>query len=296
MTFEERLRASAGEIEAALGVLLAGRGDVPGRLEAAMRHAVLAGGKRIRPFLLIETAALFDVAASSAMPAAFALECVHCYSLAHDDLPAMDNDEVRRGKPTVWRAFGEWTAILAGDGLLTLAFELVAGMPGDAARNGRLVAELARAAGGAGMVGGQCLDLEADKLSQPDKPDIAHIERLQALKTGALFRFACQAGAILGRASRDEEQALTRFGDKLGAAFQLADDLLDADGEAAIVGKATGKDAAAGKATLIELLGMETARQRLRDIEVAALTEIAAFGPRADVLRETLRFAVARRS
>ena len=295
MTFEERLAARAIEFDRHFEELLDERtsaaSGVPERLGAAMRHAVMAGGKRIRPFLVIESAAIFGVAAEIAMPAALALELVHCYSLVHDDLPAMDNDEIRRGQPTVWTAFDDWTAILAGDALLTLAFEVLA-LSGRTQAS--LIVELARAAGRGGMVGGQCLDLEADKLGLPARPSLTHVGRLQAMKTGALFRFACHAGALLGAASETDETAMKRFGDTLGAAFQLADDLLDAQGEAVTVGKATGKDAAAGKATLVGLLGVEAARTRLTELAASAGEELVDFGSRADVLREAVQFAVRR--
>ena len=198
----------------------------------------------------MECAGLFGVAIEAALPAAAALECVHCYSLVHDDLPAMDDDDLRRGKPTVHKAFDEWTAIFAGDGLLSLAFALLAAPQthADPAVRAELVAGLAAAAGAGGMVGGQCLDLEADKLGVPQLPSEAHVRRLQAMKTGALIRFACEAGAILGRAATSQRQALVLYGESLGAAFQIADDLLDTHGDATVMGKAARKDA--GKATL----------------------------------------------
>ena len=290
--FETRLAARAAGFDQRLAMLLdpsaPGMAGVPQRLADAMRHAVTAGGKRIRPFLVVETAGVLGAGEDAPIPAALALELVHCYSLVHDDLPAMDNDELRRGKPTVWKAFDDWTAILAGDALLTMAFEQIAGPPA-------VVALLAKAAGAGGMVGGQCLDLEADKLGRPARATAEHIMRLQALKTGALFRFACEAGAIVGGADAATQAALTRFGEKLGAAFQLADDLLDVEGDPQTVGKATGKDAAAGKATLIGLMGLDAARTRLMDLEAQALADIAGLGPRADVLRETLHFACARK-
>jgi farnesyl diphosphate synthase len=302
MTFEKRLEARAAEIEAGLAEVLDGaaspRAGLPPRLAGAMHHAVMAGGKRIRPFLVTETATALGAEAAAAQPAAIALELVHCYSLVHDDLPSMDNDTLRRGKPTVWKAFDEWTAILAGDALLTLAFEHLGGAPCpglDDIKRLALVTGLALASGGRGMVGGQCLDLEADKLGQPKVPTAAHVRRLQSMKTGALFRFACEAGAIVAGASAEETAAMARFGAKLGEAFQLADDLLDIEGDAEMVGKATAKDAAAGKATLVGLEGIAAARTHLTGIERDALGEIAAFGARADVLRETLRFACARR-
>lgn len=302
MTFEKRLETRASEIETELSGVLdraasAGAG-LPPRLADAMRHAVMSGGKRIRPFLVTETATALGANAADARPAAVALELVHCYSLVHDDLPAMDNDELRRGKPTVWKAYDEWTAILAGDALLTLAFEHLgkAACPTlDDSQRLAIVSGLARASGGRGMVGGQCIDLEADKLGQPKVLTLAHVRRLQGMKTGALFRFACEAGAVIARASAEETAAMARFGAELGEAFQLADDILDIEGDAETVGKATAKDAAAGKATLVALDGLAAARAHLADIERKALAEIAAFGTRTDVLRETLRFACARR-
>lgn len=303
MTLEKRLADRASEVGSALSELLSPSAmqeqGVPERLADAMRHAVMAGGKRLRPFLVIETAAMLGAEAAISMPAALAVELIHCYSLAHDDLPAMDNDRLRRGKPTVWVAYDEWSAILAGDGLLTMAFEVLAdrrrGNLPDAVRL-NLSAQLALASGGAGMVGGQCLDLQADKLGQPEVQTQAHILRLQAMKTGALFRFSCRAGAMVAGASADDVARLTRFGEKLGAAFQLADDLLDVEGDVATVGKATAKDAAAGKATLVGMLGLPGAHAALDALEREGAAELSPFGARADVLRETLHFACARKS
>jgi farnesyl diphosphate synthase len=296
MAFSQRLESAARLVDLRLSAVLDGaaRAGAPERLVAAMRHAALGGGKRLRPFLVIESAALFDVAAETAADTAAALECVHCYSLVHDDLPAMDNDDLRRGRPTVHRAFDEWTAILAGDALLTLAFEVLAGVAraGGAGRNGELVASLARAAGAAGMVGGQCLDLEADKLGLPSRPDAAHVERLHAMKTGALFRSACELGAILGQAGPDERRALETYGAQLGLAFQIADDLLDVEGDAAAMGKAVRKDAA--KATLHAASDVETARRRLAAVAAEATGALAPFGSRADTLRAAAAFTVRR--
>lgn len=262
-----------------------------------MAHAVLAGGKRFRPFLVLETAALLGADRQDAMPAAAALECIHCYSLAHDDLPAMDNDELRRGQPSVWKAFDEWTAILAGDALLTLAFELIASRGDlDAATRNSLVRIIAAAAGPAGMVGGQCLDLVAEKLSPSVPLTIASVERLEAMKTGALIRAACDVGAVIGHADVRQRDALARYGRELGLAFQIADDLLDAEGEAEIVGKATHKDAAKGKATLVGLIGIEPARARLAETEAAAIAALESFGTSADTLREAARFVAERKS
>src|SRR5262245_56221483 len=265
MAFDQRLEFAAWTVEKRLSALLGAvaRAGAPERMVAAMRHAALGGGKRLRPFLVIESATLFDVPTETAADAAAAVECVHCYSLVHDDLPAMDNDDLRRGRATVHRAFDEWTAILAGDALLTLAFEVLASTaaPGGPATNAALVASLARAAGAAGMVGGQCLDLEADKLGRPSQPDAVHVEPLQALKTGALFRCACELGAILGQAGAGQRRALETYGQCLGLAFQIADDLLDVEGDAAAMGKAARKDTA--KATLHAAGDVETAKRRL---------------------------------
>ncbi|MBO0766573.1 MAG: polyprenyl synthetase family protein [Hyphomicrobiaceae bacterium] len=295
MGFNQRLNFTAQLVESRLSGLLdgVGRAGAPERLVAAMRHATLAGGKRLRPFLLIETASLFDVPTESAATAAAAIELVHCYSLIHDDLPAMDNDDLRRGRPTVHKAFDEWTAILAGDALLTLAFEVLAGgVPTGPAVNLAMVASLARAAGAAGMVGGQCLDLEADKLGLPPRPDAAHVARLQAMKTAALIRCACELGAILGQARPEEQRALETYGARLGVAFQIADDLLDVEGAATVMGKAARKDAA--KATLNAVGGIGLAKERLAELAADAVACLARFGDKADVLRDAIAFTVER--
>lgn len=302
MNFTQRLEQAARLVEARLATLLdelAGPEATSARLAAAMRHAVLGGGKRFRPFLVIESARLFDLPVEAALDTAAALECVHCYSLAHDDLPAMDNDLTRRGRPTVWCAFDEWTAILAGDGLLTLAFEILSRPTAHAEPNVRaeLVAALARASGAAGMVGGQAFDLEAERLADAGaKSDAAHVRRLQAMKTGALIRFATSSGAILARADASKRAALDAYGDALGFAFQIADDLLDVEGSAAEVGKAVAKDAAAGKATLVSMMGAQAARAKLAALETEAVALLAPFGARGEVLAEAARFVVRRRS
>jgi farnesyl diphosphate synthase len=294
--FEAGLADAQRAIEARLADLLAAPSGVPQRLTTAMRHAVLGGGKRFRPFLVMESAKLFAGGDVAALEVAAALECVHCYSLVHDDLPSMDNDRLRRGQPTVWAAYDEWTAVLTGDALTTLAFELLAGAPATAEVRVRLVRELAEAAGPAGMVGGQVIDLEADKLGHPPAPSLEHIRHLQALKTGALIRFACRAGPILaGRPAADVE-ALSRYGEALGLAFQISDDLLDATGDAATVGKAVGKDAAAGKATLVSLMGLAEARQALDDVGAAASTALAPYGTAAAALIGAARYMTRRRS
>jgi farnesyl diphosphate synthase len=298
--FKTRLQAVADTTERALESRLAALDGAPPRLVNAMRHAALGGGKRLRPFLLIETARLFGVALEGALPAAVALECVHCYSLIHDDLPSMDNDDMRRGRPTVHKAFDEATAILAGDALLTLAFEILGEETADPdpAVRARLIVDLARASGAAGMVGGQMLDLAAEGRytpgGHPPTMDIDAVLHLQALKTGALFRFAIEAGALLGRAAPDKAHALGTFAKLLGQAFQLADDLLDAEGDAVAMGKAAGKDAAAGKATLIGLLGAAAARDRLTAMVDEACEALTRFGTEARILEAAVRYVAQR--
>jgi farnesyl diphosphate synthase len=278
--------------------------ETPPRLLAAMRHAVMTGGKRFRPFLVIEMARLLggSEAAARAIDVAAALECVHAYSLVHDDLPAMDNDELRRGQPTVWKAYDEWTAILAGDALLTLAFEIIAraadepGAPLTAASGLALIWRLAAAAGPAGMVGGQMLDLEAEKLGEPRRPSAAHVRRLQSMKTGALLVFACEAGAIVAGASPEAVAAARIYGEALGLAFQISDDLLDVSGDPAVVGKAVGKDLALGKATLVAIEGADAARRHLEAAVARALAAVAAYGDKAGALSEAARFQLTRQS
>jgi farnesyl diphosphate synthase len=260
-----------------------------------MRHAALGGeAKRLRPYLLLECAALFGVAAEAALPTAAALECVHCYSLVHDDLPAMDNDDLRRGKPTVHRAFDEWTAILAGDALLTTAFALLADPQthADPAVRAELAAGLAAAAGAGGMLGGQCLDLEADKLGVPQRPSEDHVKRLQAMKTGALIRFACEAGGILGRAAPEQRRALIRLRRVPGRGLPDRRRSPRHARRCAVMGKAARKDE--GKATLVSVLGPQAAKARLATLEGDARAALDPFGERADILREAARFVVTR--
>jgi farnesyl diphosphate synthase len=296
-SFQAKLASAAQRVEARLARLFQEQsGGTPVRLLGAMQHAALGGGKRFRPFLVLESAELFAADPRNALDVAAALELVHCYSLVHDDLPAMDNDELRRGRPTVWKAYDEWTAILAGDALLTLAFEVICGDGSgiDVPTQSRLVRRLAMAAGGRGMVGGQTLDLEADKRGEPSAPTLAHIERLQSLKTGALIGFACEAGALLGGAAAADLAAMQTYGAALGQAFQLSDDLLDVSGTAAIVGKAVAKDAAVGKATLVGLLGEPVARQRLSALVDGACRALQPYGTRAASLIEAARFMATR--
>jgi farnesyl diphosphate synthase len=298
-TFETRLKNSAAEIEGLLDLLLApamlsdeiARPDL---LRSAMHYAVLNGGKRLRPFLVIESAALLGGNRQAALRVGAALESIHSYSLVHDDLPAMDDDDLRRGKPTVHIKFDEATAILAGDSLLTYAFDIIAAPETDLPDRSKteLVLAIARAAGLGGMAGGQALDLAAEKQA----PDEAGIIRLQAMKTGALIRFACEAGAIIAGASAEDRQRLRRFGEKIGLAFQLADDILDLISDAQTMGKATGKDAARGKGTLVALHGMEWAEKRLRQHVEDAEELLAPYGERAAVLIATAQFVAERKS
>lgn len=301
--FRRRLDAAAEATETKLDALLgaaplAGEIRRPDRLLEAMRYASLGGGKRLRPFLVIESARLFGVTGDSALRTAAALEMVHCYSLVHDDLPAMDDDDLRRGRPTAHKAFDEATAILAGDGLLTYAFDVLAdpATHRDAQIRVALVLALARAAGLGGMVGGQALDLEAEKAETPLTQD--DILQLQAMKTGALLRFAVDAGAILGGATPQTAQTLTRYGEALGAAFQIADDILDAEGDTAALGKRAGKDAERNKATLIGLLGLDAARARRDSLVQAAIDALTAtgLGEATRILAEAARFVASRSS
>lgn len=266
----------------------------PRTLVAAMRHGVLNGGKRIRPFLLIQSAALFDVPADRAMNTACALECLHSYSLIHDDLPAMDDDDLRRGQPTVHKAFDEATAILAGDALLTLAFELIARPHPDNSAEVQLEISnlLAKAAGQAGMVGGQILDIAAEQQTPTDE----EIRRLQSMKTGALIRFACEAGAVLGHANENQRESLVHYGKTIGLAFQLADDLLDITSDQDTMGKAVNKDADQGKGTLVGLHGVDTVQAMLDEAVDEAINSLSDFGQEAERLRHAARYIAKRKN
>jgi len=297
--FDNDLKRCAADTEAALDRLLStaalsGPGEAPERLLAAMRHGALGGGKRLRPLLVRQAAGVFGVSGENSLMAGLAVEMVHCYSLIHDDLPAMDDDDLRRGQPTVHKAFDEATAILAGDTLLTHAFGLLASADchPDAAIRAKLVAELVAGAGAGGMAGGQMRDIEGEGQGL----SLRQIDTMQAMKTGALIRAAVRIGAILGGASDAALHDLTQFGELAGRAFQLADDLLDATSTAAALGKAAGKDAAAGKQTLVAQLGIEAAQRRLGDLVHDALTALTAFGPEADGLRATARYFATRES
>lgn len=299
MAFDERLGHIAALVEKRLAALLAdgALGATPPVLAAAMRHAVLGGGKRFRPFLVVEGARVLGLPDAAAVDVACAVECLHCYSLVHDDLPAMDNDELRRGQPTVWKAFDEATAILAGDGLLTFAFELLArpSTHADAGVRAALVLALAEASGGAGMVGGQVLDLASEQ-GASDLHSLAGVTTIQRMKTGALIRFSAEAGAILAAASPERRAALRKYGEALGAAFQIADDLLDAEGDAGATGKAVGKDAAAGKATFVTVLGADGARAQLAELNDTAHAALAPFGAAGQDLAAAIDFVSNRRA
>ncbi|MFZ1963776.1 MAG: polyprenyl synthetase family protein [Roseiarcus sp.] len=302
--FLSLLQSVASDTEAMLSELLAqapaaGEHDRPTRLIEAMRYSSLSGGKRIRPLLVVASGDLFGVPRRRSLMAGAALELIHCYSLVHDDLPAMDNDDMRRGRPTTHKAFDEATAILAGDGLLTLAFDVATRLAvhPEAEVRVNLAGALARAAGIGGMVGGQLLDLAAEGRFADGKPqslDETAIGALQAMKTGALLQFACAAGAILGKAGVAEREALDRYGMAVGKAFQIADDLLDVEGDSATLGKAAGKDATAGKATLVGILGIATSKARLRTLVSEAGAALAPFGERAQTLVETAKFIAER--
>jgi len=290
------MTAAAAEIDQALDTLIPPSEGDEARLFEAMRYASIGGGKRLRGFLVLEGAAQFSVARDAALRVAAAIEMLHAYSLVHDDLPCMDDDDLRRGKPTVHRAFDEATAVLAGDALQTQAF-LVLTEPDthpDPAVRAELCRALARAAGARGMCGGQMLDMLAEEAGRPLEE--AEIGRLQLLKTGKLIEFSAEAGAILGKAPIQLRHALSAYGRDLGAAFQIADDVLDATATAEETGKRTGKDADAGKATLVGLLGLERARLQAERLAAQAQDHLDAFGEAAVHLRALADYTITRRS
>lgn len=299
--FSKRLDQTAEDTEALLAKLLSDATESdeivrPKRLIEAMRYSSLGGGKRLRPFLAVESAAVFGIPRESALLVGAALECIHCYSLIHDDLPAMDNSDLRRGRPTLHKAYDDATAILAGDALLTIAFDIITrdAIHRDAQVRLLLTRALARASGVGGMAGGQILDLAGEgRFGDREPVDVA---RLQQMKTGALLRFGCIAGAILGQASQKEYQALDDYGKALGEAFQIADDLLDVEGDAAALGKPAGADAALGKTTFVTQLGIDGAKQRVSDLLARADAALSVFGSRGDVLRAAARFVAERKN
>jgi farnesyl diphosphate synthase len=282
----------AHDIDELFDAILSVPDDAREVLVRAMRHAAIGGGKRLRPLLVCASASLFGVDRECALRVGLAIEAIHVYSLIHDDLPAMDNDDMRRGKPTVHKAFDEATAILAGDALQALAFEVLASEAthSDAFVRIELVAELAKAAGGPGMVGGQVMDIAAETTTF----DLATVTRLQQLKTGALIAFSIEAGAILGRLSTEGRARLRAYARDLGLAFQIADDLLDVEGDPELAGKALRKDEAAGKATFVSLLGIERARAQARSLIDQAIGHLGNFGAEADLLRDIALYVVDR--
>jgi farnesyl diphosphate synthase len=297
--FLERLEGHAAAVQALLGDLLSGhpRADEtvrPERLLAAIRHGVLNGGKRMRPALVVESASLFGGDREAALRVAAALECVHCYSLIHDDLPAMDDDDIRRGQPTVHKKFDEATAILAGDGLLTYAFDILAAPETRLSDSTKvtLTLALARAAGIGGMVGGQALDLEAETREL----DESEITRLQRMKTGALIRFACEAGALAAGATEGDRGRIVRFGEIVGLAFQLRDDLLDITADSAALGKATGKDAARGKKTLPSIHGVQWTEHKLAGLIEEATGLLQPYGEKAGMLIALASYVATRKN
>ena len=292
--FMSALIAIANDTNSTLDKLLPLPPGPEGRVVDAMRYAALDGGKRLRPFLAVASADLFDVPRARSLRAAAAVEMIHCYSLVHDDLPAMDDDDLRRGRPTVHKKFDEATAILAGDALITEAFAVLAdpATHPDGAVRAALVAELARASGAAGMVGGQMIDLMAADLDLTDDG----LKRLQNMKTGCIIAVACRMGAILGGAAPGIVDKLGAYGMDMGLAFQIADDVLDVESTAAETGKATGKDAAAGKATFVDRLGLDGAKRFAHALVDQAYNALESFGNKASLLRAAAMFAITRRN
>ena len=290
--FEQRLKEVADRVTVALDQLIPPAGGPEADLMRAMRHAALANGKRMRPFFLLETGAMFDAPEKTLLRAAAALECVHCYSLVHDDLPCMDDDDFRRGQPTVHKAFDEATAVLAGDALLTLAFKILASSEthDDASVRALLIERLADASGARGMVGGQMIDM----LESDSPRDLNTITRMQRLKTGALISYATEAAAIIGRAREAERNALAGFSNDLGLAYQIADDLLDATGDDDAVGKPLRTDDAAGKANFVTLLGIDGARERVSILAAQAKEHLAIFREKAHILLQSVDFVLDR--
>jgi len=288
------MKTTAAAVIRQLDELLPPAAGPRGQVVEAMRYACLGGGKRLRPFLVVACARLFDVRDPRALRVAAAVEMVHCYSLVHDDLPAMDNSDLRRGQPTVHKKFDQATAILAGDGLLTRAFGVLAhpDTHRDPAVRAELVEGLAAASGEDGMVGGQMIDISPER----NELDLEGVSELQSLKTGALIDYACQAGAVLGQAESEARAALRAYARDLGLAFQVADDLLDAEGDASRLGKPTGQDAEARKATFLGLLGHRKARAKAEALSQSAARHLAPFGDKADLLRQMAQFVVKRES
>ncbi|MFP3944610.1 MAG: polyprenyl synthetase family protein [Alphaproteobacteria bacterium] len=290
----EAMERTARDVNAALDAILPRPVGAESQVLQAMRYAALGGGKRLRPFLAVQSGRLFGVDERAMLRVAAAVECVHTYSLVHDDLPAMDDDDMRRGRPSTHREFDEATAILAGDALLTLSFEILASSEthSDPFTRCELVTRLAEAAGCHGMVGGQMIDLAAET----EDFDIGTITRLQRMKTGALIAFSCESGAVMGRAGEDAIHALNAYAHDLGLAFQIADDLLDEEGDPELMGKAARKDAGRGKATFVSVLGTERARAQAELLANQAIRHLGDFDGKADLLREVAHYVVRRKA
>jgi farnesyl diphosphate synthase len=299
LSLKDAMAQIAQATEDELDLLISEVDEPENRVLKAMRHGCLNGGKRLRPFLVVTTARLFRVADSCAIRVAAALEMLHSYSLVHDDLPAMDDDDLRRGQPTVHKAFDEATAILAGDALLTEAFKVLSGESThpDPAVRCALVHELAVAAGAHGMVGGQMIDVMADQLTEAGTPrgmSLPEITRMHQMKTGRLISYSCMAGCILGKAPSSLRVALKNYAHDLGIAFQIADDILDVEGSTEMLGKTAGKDEAAGKSTYVSLLGLEQAKVKASMLAEQACKHLDPFQEKADMLRELATFVVQR--
>jgi farnesyl diphosphate synthase len=292
MLLRTAMEQTAADIDRQFDLLLAVPNDPRRRLYEAMRHAAIGGGKRLRPLLVIASCGLFNVDAQAALRVATAIECIHVYSLIHDDLPCMDDDDMRRGKPTVHKAYDEATAVLAGDSLHALAFDLLAdeATHSDPFVRSELILELARASGPAGMAGGQMMDLAAEGQTL----DLQTVTRLQQLKTGALIGFCLEAGAIMGRLPPEGRATLRGYARDVGLAFQIADDILDVEGDEALAGKALHKDAAAGKATFLSLLGLDRAKMQAQALVDQAIAHLSNYGAEADLLRAIARYTVER--
>ena len=293
--FSDHLTETADRVTVALDALLERPDGPEQRVISAMRYAALGPGKRLRPFLLIETGNLVGGDERALLRAACAVECVHAYSLIHDDLPCMDDDDLRRGRPTVHREYDEATAVLAGDALQSQAYELLADPETHehAAVRAELVMRLAKAAGPRGMVGGQIIDMAVEA---GEETDIGIITRCQRMKTGALISFCAEAGALIGHADRAHRLALEGFAHDLGLCYQIVDDLLDAEGDESLTGKRTGKDAGQGKANFVSILGVADARDRAARLADQAKAHLDPFGKDADMLRELMDYVLARQS
>lgn len=290
--FKSHLKAVSEEIEAVLtDILPLPSGNQKAVMEAS-RYAALGGGKRLRPFLMIETARMLGSLNKGVYIAAAALECMHVYSLVHDDLPCMDNDDFRRGKPTVHKKYSESLAVLTGDNLLTISFELLADSKVHDDPNIRmtLISDLAKAGGANGMIGGQVIDISKSSQTR----DEIFISQLQKLKTGALIEYAVTAGATLSNASESEKTALKNYSRDIGLAFQIKDDILDVEGDADIIGKSVGKDDALGKVTFVSILGLENARTKANQLGKSAIAHLEPFGKKAEILSKTVDFILNR--